>query len=176
MRCVLTKFLSHAVAKNKTKMPKGFKFGTFIGRFQVRSWQLTFWVFLCISQHKHYPRPNNMFRFPSLLFVAHEPFLYFATLFSFYLFLLDRCLLYIVIFSVFWKPFLLLLLFPLGRLKGMLSSFLYFQSLFFFVYFLSAWQMFTVNSHLFCILKMFLFIYLFPLGRLNGMLSSFLYF
>ena len=37
--CVLMKILSHASAKKKTKILKGFKFGTFIGRFQMTSWQ-----------------------------------------------------------------------------------------------------------------------------------------
>ena len=34
MLCVLIKSLSHASAKKKTKMLKGFKFGTFIDRFE----------------------------------------------------------------------------------------------------------------------------------------------
>ena len=69
---------------------------------------------------------------------------------------------YSLFFLSFLNPvfsFLLLFLFPLGRWNGMLSSFLYFESSFLFIYFLSAWQMFTVNSHLVCILKtLFLFI------------------
>ena len=39
VRCVLMKILSKASAKKKTERLKGFKFCTFIGRFQVTSWQ-----------------------------------------------------------------------------------------------------------------------------------------
>ena len=37
--CVLTEILSNAGAKKKAKRLKGFEFRTFIGRFQVTSWQ-----------------------------------------------------------------------------------------------------------------------------------------
>ena len=37
--CVLTKVLSHSNTKKKTKRLRGFKFRTFIGRFQATSWQ-----------------------------------------------------------------------------------------------------------------------------------------
>ena len=39
MLCVLMKIFSHASVKKKKKGLKGFRFCTFIGRFQVTSWQ-----------------------------------------------------------------------------------------------------------------------------------------
>ena len=39
MLCILMKICLHASAKKKAKRLKGFKFGTFIGCFQVTSWQ-----------------------------------------------------------------------------------------------------------------------------------------
>ena len=39
MLCVLMKILSRAIEKKKTKRPEGFRFHTFIGRFQATSWQ-----------------------------------------------------------------------------------------------------------------------------------------
>ena len=41
MLWVLMEILSHASAKKQTKRLKSFKFGTFMGRFQVMSWQVT---------------------------------------------------------------------------------------------------------------------------------------
>ena len=37
--CILMEAFSHANAKKKKKMIKNFKLHTFIGRFQVTSWQ-----------------------------------------------------------------------------------------------------------------------------------------
>ena len=37
--CVLREILSYASAKKKTKKLKGFQFLTFMGKFQMKSWQ-----------------------------------------------------------------------------------------------------------------------------------------
>ena len=39
MQCVLMQILSKVSAKRKTKKPKDLKFHTFMGRFQITSWQ-----------------------------------------------------------------------------------------------------------------------------------------